>query len=188
MYNYVHLKIIDLIHFLGSTLADKMPAAFDACFGQVSAGRARGGKRGKRGNRGKKCPSFEKIIGWVEEEFMEDGCVLAELGWIDEEGNDVQDVIEADIATLAPGVQEGLSELAMADCVSDTLAEMDEKYAKCADKYTQEEHNTLFEVGVKIAEYKCFMEMFQDACGNFIQFEYVEPLVQSLYAAPTIMG
>lgn len=172
-------KTTGAICLAGSTLADKMPAAFETCFGDMAAaGRRRGGKRGK----GKRCPSFEKIMGWVEEEFMEDGCVLQQLGWIDEEGNEIQDVIDADLATLAPGVQAGLSEDALDECVAETIKKMDAKYAKCADKYNEEETATLEEVGVKIASYKCFMGMFKNACGGYIQSEYVEPLVQSLSA------
>ena len=56
----------------GSTLADKLPAAFGACFGDR---RGKGGKGGKRGKGGKKggnqgdnvCHSFDDIMQWVEE-------------------------------------------------------------------------------------------------------------------------
>ena len=139
-----------------------MPAAWDACFGDNASA------AGRKDNGFEECPSFDDIMSFVEEEFMDDGCVLAELGWIDEEGNEMQDVIDADLATLAQGVQDGLSEEGHAECVEDVLAEMDEKYSKCADQYNEEEADTLENVGYKIASYKCFMGMFKEACGNYI--------------------
>ena len=60
---------------------------------------------------------------------------------------------------------------------------MNDKYAKCADKYTEEEKATLEEVKTKIASYKCFIRKFKESCGNFIKSEYVEPLVASLTGA-----
>jgi hypothetical protein len=176
-------KTTGAICLAGSSLAEKMPAAFETCFGgeEVAAGRRRGngGGRGKGGKRGPRCPSFDKIMSKVEEKFAGEACVLKQLGWIDEEGNDLKDTIMADIATLNEGVQAGLSDNTE-ECVGKIMEEMDGKYAKCADKYTDEEKATLEEVGVKIASYMCFMGQFKDACGSFIKSEYVEPLVASL--------
>ena len=159
-----------------------MPAAWDTCFGnnanatrrqdngwaawlqnycnsQVAAGRQDNG-----------CPSFDDIMSMVGEEFMEQSCVLEQIGWIDAYGNEMQDVIEADISTLAQEVQKGLSEEGHAQCVGDTLAEMEEKYGSCADNYSrQEENDTLLEVAYKIASYKCFMRMFMEACDSYVK-------------------
>ena len=180
-------KTTGAICLAGSSLAEKMPAAFEACFGGevAAAGRRRGngGGRGKGGKRGPRCPSFDKIMSKVQEKFADEACVLKQLGWIDEEGNELQDAIEADIATLNEGVQAGISEEGVEECVAEIMEEMDGKYAKCADKYTEEEKATLEEVGVKIASFKCFMGMFKESCGNFIKSEYVEPLVASLTGA-----
>ena len=171
----------------GSSLAEKMPAAFQACFGGGEVAAA-GRRRGNGGGRGRRCPSFEKIMRKVEKKFADEMCVLKQLGWVDEEGNDINDTIMADIATLNEGVQAGLSEEAVEECVAEIMAEMDGKYAKCADKYTDEEKATLEEVGVKIASYKCFMGQFKDACGSFIKSEYVEPLVASLTGTTTTVA
>ncbi len=179
-------KTTGAICLAGSSLADKMPAAFEACFGGevAAAGRRRGnGGRGKGGKKGPRCPSFDKIMGKVQEKFADEACVLKQLGWIDEEGNELKDAIEADIATLNEKVQFGISEEGVEECVAEIMEEMDGKYAKCADKYTEEEKATLEEVGVKIASFKCFMGMFKESCGNFIKVEYVEPLVASLTSA-----
>eukprot|EP00088_Acartia_fossae_P011966 TRINITY_DN16105_c0_g1_i1.p1 TRINITY_DN16105_c0_g1~~TRINITY_DN16105_c0_g1_i1.p1 ORF type:complete len:222 (+),score=99.49 TRINITY_DN16105_c0_g1_i1:9-674(+) len=178
----------------GSSLADKLPAAFQSCFPGMEnmenrKGKRRGkgkkgkmGKRGKMGKMGKECPSFDDIMVWVEEEFSDDGCVLQQIGWMDADGNELKDAVMADLATLNPGVQAGLSEEAMAECAADMLADMEDKHGHCADSYSEEELVVLEEMGVRIAEYKCFMEMFQDACSDHIQMEYVEPLIQSLSA------
>lgn len=95
-----------------------------------------------------------------------------------------QDVIDADLATLTAGVQSGLSKDSIDECVEDMLAKADEEFADCADNYSDEESATLEEIAVKMASYKCFLMNFKDACFNHIKTDYVEPLVQSLYATP----
>ena len=77
--------------------------------------------------------------------------------------------------------QAGLSEEGVAQCVSDMMAEGAEKYAHCKAAYTEEEGAVLKDVFTKIAGYKCFMGQLKEACGNFIDTEYVEPLIMSLY-------
>ena len=119
-------------------------------------------------------------MAWVEEEFSDEGCVLKEIGWIDEVGNMMEDNIHADLATVNEGVQAGLSEEDVHQCVDDELAAMAEEHGHCADKYSEEETAILEDVGVKITGFKCFMAMFKNACASFIQTEYVTPLLESL--------
>merc|ERR1711975_119260 len=89
------------------------------------------------------CPSFEDIMAWVEEEFSDEGCVLHEIGWIDEDGNMMEDTVHADLATLNEGVQAGLSEA--------------EEHGHCFDQYDAEQTAILEDLGVKITGFKCFM-------------------------------
>lgn len=162
----------------GSTLAEKLPAAFESCF---AGGERRAKAAGNRGGDDMTCYSFNDIMAWVEQEFTDDGCVLKQIGWMDAEGNHLEDEIHADLATLAEGVQAGLSEQAVADCVAEKMAEGAEKYGHCDSAYTDEEGAVLMDVFTKIAGYKCFMGQFKEACGSFIEAEYVEPLIMSLY-------
>ena len=122
-------------------------------------------------------------MAWVEEEFSDEGCVLHEIGWIDEDGNMMEDNVHADLATLNEGVQAGLSEDEVHQCVEDKLAAMAEEHGHCFDQYDAEQTAILEDLGVKITGFKCFMGMFEDACGNYIQTEYVNPLLESLYAS-----
>ena len=76
----------------------------------------------------------------------------------------------------------GLNEQGVADCVSDKMAKGAEKYAHCEGAYTEDESAILMDVFTKIAEYKCFTGQFKEACATFIESEYVQPLIMSLYA------
>ena len=82
-------KTTGAICLAGSSLAERMPAAFEACFGgEVSADGNSG--RGKGDKRGPRCPSYDKILGKVQEKLADETCVFKQLGWMDEEGNELQ--------------------------------------------------------------------------------------------------
>merc|ERR1711936_1080015 len=121
--------------------------------------------RGRRckGKGKKKCPSVGDVKEKMETEMEGDLCVLSQLGWIDADGQAIEDVMAADLMTLPRDVSAKLSE---------------DKVAECADKMDQ-----LRELGLKVASYKCFEKQFAKSCEEFVRQEiyqfYMEKMTQS---------
>ena len=54
-------------------------------------------------------------------------CIFSNLGWIDESGNEVNETIMADLGSLNPEFGERISEEAIAQCVDESLAKVNDK-------------------------------------------------------------
>ena len=173
----------------GSNLESKMQDAVQ-CFmedGEAAARRHQGRGKGKKGKgKGKKCPTFEELTEMMTEEMGSSECFLQSLGWIDENGEDVNATITKDIASLNPEISAQLTGEVIGECVMEFMGKMAENpmYAKCADKYTEEESLALEEIGMKIVAFKCFTKTFDESCKSYIQSNYVEPLLSSFNLAP----
>merc|ERR1711936_998178 len=68
--------------------------------------------RGRRckGKGKKKCPSVGDVKEKMETEMEGDLCILSQLGWIDADGQAIEDVMTADLMTLPRDVSAKLSE------------------------------------------------------------------------------
>ena len=161
----------------GSNLESKMEEA-GQCF--LDAGEAAGRNGGKGKGKGR-CPSFDELTAMMEEKMNVPACFLQSLGWVDENGEDVNATITEDIASLNPAISAQLTEEAIGACAMDIMEDMAENpmYAKCADKYTEEESLALEGIAMKIAGFQCFSKTFDMACKGFIQSTYIEPLLAS---------
>merc|ERR1711863_164987 len=123
------------------------------------------------GNKGRKCPTVEQIKAKMGEGMEGDWCVLSQLGWIDEMGNENNETSTADLMSLKPEV----------------LAELDESaMATCAEKFSEEEKAELMEMGLKIQGYNCFKEMFHSACQKSVKGQiYAFFQAQAMAITPT---
>merc|ERR1711963_878855 len=160
---------------VGTPLGEKLSAAMMTCSGAEEAeGRKKGnGKKCKKGKKckgkgkgkGKKCLTVEEVEAWFMEEFAGELCVFSELGWLDEAGNYDNVTAEADLMTLPSNVSAAVSE--------------DKKVKKCVEsgKYTEEDLGKLQELAKATAGMKCFVNMFQKSCNNFVG----EQIYQALY-------
>ena len=169
----------------GSNLESKMGEAVQ-CFMDdgEAAGRRRGGPgkgKGKGKGKGNICPSFDDLTEMMNEKMGSSECFLQSLGWIDENGDEVNATIAEDIASLNPEISAQLSEEVIDECVMEVMEEMtmNPMYAKCADNYTEEETLALEGIGMKIAGFQCFTKTFDTSCKSFIQTNYFEPLLAS---------
>merc|ERR1740128_164411 len=106
---------VDLACTAGSPLGAKLASAFETCLGgeqalkpeQVGAASER---RRRRPNKGKKCPTVEQIKAKMGEGMEGDWCVLSQLGWIDENGNENNETSAADLMSLHPEILAELDE------------------------------------------------------------------------------
>merc|ERR1711955_148742 len=106
----------------GTALGERTMVAMETCSDTaVAEGRARKGKgngRKPKPNKGKgkgkdKCPSVDKLEAMAMEKYAGEICVFQELGWMDSDMNEMEEVIQADIDTLPTEIAEALKAISM---------------------------------------------------------------------------
>merc|ERR1711955_16074 len=188
---------VDLACTAGSPLGAKLASAFDTCLGGVEAlnpeqvGEAAvSERRRRRPNKGRKCPTVEQIKAKMGQGMEGDWCVLSQLGWIDENGNEKNETSTADLMSLKPEVLAELDESAMKSCAEERVEMMqkimERKHKRCAKKFSEEDKAELMEMGLKIQGYNCFKEMFHSACQKSVKSQiYTFFQAQAMAAAST---
>merc|ERR1712110_850380 len=165
---------VDLACTAGSPLGAKLASAFETCLGGEHAlkpeevGSATERRR-RRPNKGRKCPTVEQIKAKMGEGMEGDWCVLSQLGWIDEMGNENNETSTADLMSLKPEVLAELDESAMATCAEERVAMigkmMEKKHKRCAKKFSEEDKAELMEMRLKIQGYQHHpQKMLLDSC------------------------
>merc|ERR1712184_120714 len=175
---------VDLACTAGSPLGAKLASAFETCLGGEHAlkpeevGSATERRR-RRPNKGRKCPTVEQIKAKMGEGMEGDWCVLSQLGWIDEMGNENNETSTADLMSLKPEVLAELDESAMATCA-------EERVAMIGKMMEKEDKAELMEMGLKIQGYNCFKEMFHSACQKSVKGQiYAFFQAQAMAITPT---
>merc|ERR1712055_454293 len=194
---------VDLACTAGSPLGAKLASAFETCLGGEQALKPEevetttvdaSERRRRRPNKGKKCPTVEQIKAMMGEGMEGDWCVLSQLGWIDENGNENNETSAADLMSLKPEVLAELDESAMATCAKERVEMigkmMEKKHKRCSKKFSEEDKAELMEMGLKIQGYNCFKEMFHSACqksvkGQIYAFFQAQAMAAASTAAPT---
>merc|ERR1739842_154941 len=187
---------VDLACTAGSPLGAKLASAFETCLGGEGAlkpeqvGASETERRRRRPNKGKKCPTVEQIKAKMGEGMEGDWCVLSQLGWINENGNENNETSTADLMSLKPEVLAELDESAMATCAEERVAMigkmMERKHKRCAKKFSEEDKAELMEMGLKIQGYNCFKEMFHSACQKSVKGQIYEFFqAQAMAVTPT---
>merc|ERR1711973_533295 len=88
------------------------------------------------------CPSMDEMRSSAMEEMKTELCVLNVIGWMDDEGNMMQDVEDADMAEFPEAVREAVSEAKIKDCAEvATAAKME---AMMKDKKFQKKYGACF--------------------------------------------
>lgn len=139
----------------------------------------RKGKKCREKQRKKACPTVKKIKAMTTEKMKDHICIMEEMGWIDSEGNEIVEVMKADIASLPVEINANLTDEIIGNC-SIEMVKMwseDPKHKKCGKKLNQDDLAELTEFGLKMASYKCFHSMFSSACK-----EQVKNQIYELYA------
>merc|ERR1711970_1121931 len=164
--------------------------AVETCNGDTTAaGRAldvvdmrkKNPSKGKGKGKGK-CPTAEKIMNDVVEEYAEEICVFTEMGWLDNDMNSDDNLIMEDIMSLPNEISEALTGDDYDKCVAKAEKKIMKKGKKCNNAYTDEEGAQLMEVVNGIAHVECFKAMFDMSCA-----EYVSNTIASMAAPPMTM-
>merc|ERR1712212_1347856 len=106
------------------------------------------------------------------DEYAGEICVFKELGWMDSDMNEMEEVIQADIDTLPTEIAEALNGDQYEECLAmaeEKMKSMDKKYKKCEKEYDEEEKERFVELFTGIAETGCFMAVFKKSCGSYVK-------------------
>jgi hypothetical protein len=134
-------------------MGEKLASAMEACMGSTDSTTAMSTavSRKKKTCRGRrcrskfsnKCPSVEnikkkigkdmkgrsavQIIQTLNYYFPVDLCILNQLGWVDTEGQAVEDVMTSDLMTLPTEVSANLSEEKVGTCAEKIVSKMSQR-------------------------------------------------------------
>merc|ERR1712049_41126 len=106
-------------------MAAKLDTAMNLCYTETTSHGCGSDydkdKYGKYGENNKYCPTFEEMEGHLLEEFSVESCMLVNWGWIDQDGNENNATISADIASLNQDIAAQINEEAISNCVEDRV-------------------------------------------------------------------
>merc|ERR1712112_437796 len=166
----------------GSELGEKAMAAMEACSNNVET-RAKKGKGKGKGNA--KCPSVNEIMDWAAEEYAGEICVFSEMGWLDNDFNTNDELIETDIDTLPSEIAESLKGDEYDECVVEAEKKMEKmakkKMKKCT--YSEDEIAQLDDLGTGIAHTECFKYIFKKSCQSYLKNSLADALGGIMTAA-----
>jgi len=127
------------------------------------------------------CPSLDEMRSSAMEEMKTELCVLNAIGWMDDEGNMMQDVEDADMAEFPEAVREAVSEAKIKDCAEvATAAKMEammkdkkfqKKYGACFENecYSEEDMEAMTKMMEMMAGMQCWDRAFTKACKGHIK-------------------
>ena len=77
-----------------------------------------------------KVKHFDKFFIFLNILISDDLCILNELGWIDAEGEAIEEVMNADLKTLPADVYEKISEDKIDECADKLVTKMAKKHQR----------------------------------------------------------
>ena len=90
---------------------------------------------------------------------------------MDENGQPINQTMTEDIMSLPQEVSAVVTVRAVGECAMDVVTQWveDPEHARCTDKYTAVDLDKIEEVLIMVANYKCFQNIFNQACHGFVQ-------------------
>merc|ERR1740137_209373 len=178
----------------GTPLGDQLENALNYCekvdelsrqIGKNGKGKGKGGKgksgkgKGKSGKGkgkstsgkgGKKCPSVNDVLGKLESKAKKDLCVFDILGWVDENGKVIKDVMESAIRSLPTEVAIEMSLEKIVTCATNKANEwaLRPKRQRCDGTYDPAERERLDQYEANVAGMKCLKTVMSTSCRIFI--------------------
>merc|ERR1712066_372656 len=128
-------------------------------------GKGKGKSKGKGKGKGNgKCPSVAEIMDWAAEEYAGEICVFSEMGWLDNDFNTNDELIETDIDTLPSEIAESLKGDEYDECVVEAEKKMEKmakkKMKKCT--YSEEDIAQLDDLGTGTRSHRVLQVYLQE--------------------------
>merc|ERR1719320_1317789 len=176
-----------LMCMAGTDMGEKSKAAMETCGDGKNTNERSLDLMGK----GKgKCPKAEAVIKEVVDKYFWEMCMYSELGWVDSDMAPVEEVIQADIATLPSEMADALLGDGFDSCVTKTEEKIQKKIIKskivskkCLKKYNDNDMGMMLAALNGVARTECFKTISEKSCGTF-----VTNLVDSMIDAGSTSG
>merc|ERR1719285_16325 len=132
-------------------------------------------------NRRGKCPTMAQIKREMTQKMKNDLCIVKSMGWVDEQGEFISASFDADIGSLPTMVSNQLSKLLILTCARENVQwiQKGKIYKRCSKKRTAEQNNEVTNLMMIRTRSKCFKEIFQRSCGNFIRTNLLQHMQDS---------
>merc|ERR1712180_531757 len=106
------------------------------------------------------CPSLDEMRSSAMEEMKTELCVLNAIGWMDDEGNMMQDVEDADMAEFPEAIREAVSEAKIKAMMKDK--KFQKKYGACFENecYSEEDMEAMTKMMEMMAGMQCWDRAF----------------------------
>merc|ERR1712209_5063 len=143
--------------------AGRLGAALQAC-GAVQ------GADSRIGLMASKCPSSMQIMMKFGMRYRDEICVFQSIGWMDDAGDMIEDVVVADVMTFPTDVQDALAISNLQTCVGqfmDTLMSKPEAQV-CLPTYSEEDSQLIQGLAVGAGHIECFVAIFEAACADYV--------------------
>ena len=117
-----------------------------------------------------KCPSSMSLMMKFGMRYRDEVCVFQTIGWMDEAGAMVEDIVTADVMTFPAEVQAALAIPNLQACVGnfmDSIASKPE-VQECSASYTEEEAQTIQGLAIGAGHIECFVAIFDGACNKYV--------------------
>merc|ERR1712080_173170 len=120
----------------GTAMGAKMETAFADCYSGPTAegrqgnqrekekGKKKGKGKGGKGGKEDKCPDFEDLLTKIDAETADHQCFMEKMEWVDNDGNMLQDVHAADMASLNTALTEKIDQQEIDDCTAEMMGKM----------------------------------------------------------------
>merc|ERR1711970_440041 len=138
--------------------------------GKGKGGKGKSGKGKGKGKGGRACPSVDDVMEKLRSKSQKDSCVFKSLGWIDEGGKPITEVIETEISVLPAEVASQLSKDDVETCALEKAREWSHrpKRLRCDAIYSQDDRAALHEYELTVAGMKCMKTMMRTSCNDFV--------------------
>ena len=117
-----------------------------------------------------KCPSSMEIMMKFGMRYRDEICVFQALGWMDDAGAMVEDVVVPDVMTFPAEVQSALAIENLQACVGtfmDTVMGKPEAQ-ECAATYSEDDLNMINGLAFGAGHIECFVAIFEGACAKYV--------------------
>ena len=117
-----------------------------------------------------KCPSSMSLMMKFGMRYRDEVCVFQTIGWMDEAGAMVEDIVMADVMTFPAEVQAALAIPNLQACVGsfmDSIMSQPEAQ-ECGPSYTEEEAQTIQGLAIGAGHIECFVAIFDGACNKYV--------------------
>merc|ERR1712200_384552 len=92
----------------------------------------------------------------------------------------VHETIDADLMSLYPEISGQISEEVIGQCAGDYWkGRKNRRMRKCIKKMEAEDQQLIWEMLDNIAAFRCFQQEFNNACTNYVDDYYIQPMLSS---------